>query len=42
MLCSRAQFQDDPTNIFKDIFQRECYGDATETAILKFLEFTVG
>lgn len=41
MLCGRAKFNDDFTNLSKEIPQRECQGDASEAAILKFLEMTV-
>ncbi|RWS08421.1 sodium/potassium-transporting ATPase subunit alpha-like protein [Dinothrombium tinctorium] len=40
MLCSRAEFKAGQENV--PILKRECAGDASETAILKCMEFTVG
>ncbi|CAD5112615.1 DgyrCDS1828 [Dimorphilus gyrociliatus] len=40
MLCNRAEFKHDQDTI--SIQRRECTGDASEVAILKFLELTVG
>ncbi|RWS13285.1 sodium/potassium-transporting ATPase subunit alpha-B-like protein [Dinothrombium tinctorium] len=40
MLCSRAEFK--AGQEFVPILKRECIGDASETAILKCMELTVG
>lgn len=40
MLCSRAEFKAGQENV--PILKRECAGDASETAILKCVEITVG
>lgn len=42
MLCNTATFQDDPENYAKEIHQRECVGDASEVAIFRCMEATVG
>ena len=42
MLCNTASFKDDPENVAKEIEQRECIGDASEVAILRCMEATVG
>ncbi|CAF1414580.1 unnamed protein product [Adineta ricciae] len=42
MLCNTAIFKDDPDNLTKPILQRQSEGDASETAILKCMEATVG
>lgn len=39
-LCNRAKFKDDQME--KPIYQRECAGDASETALLKFTEIVTG
>ena len=41
MLCNTARFQDNPLNMSKEIFQRDCDGDASESAILKCMESAV-
>lgn len=41
MLCNRATFKMDPMNLSRPIVSRQCYGDASETAILKCMEATV-
>ena len=38
MLCSRSEFNDDN----QDIMKRKCSGDASETAILRFMESVDG
>ena len=40
LLCSRAEFK--PNQEFVPIMKRETTGDASETAILKFMELSVG
>lgn len=40
MLCARAEFKGGQDNV--PILKRECVGDASETAILKCMELTVG
>ena len=40
MLCARAQFKGGQENV--PVLKRECVGDASETAILKCMELTVG
>ncbi|CAF0982594.1 unnamed protein product [Adineta steineri] len=42
MLCNTAIFKNDPINISKPVVQRQCEGDASETAILKCMEAAVG
>merc|ERR1712121_482122 len=39
-LCNRAEFKADQDEL--PILRKECTGDASETAILKFVELTVG
>jgi len=39
-LCNRAEFKDNQENV--QILKKECNGDASETAILKFVELSVG
>jgi hypothetical protein len=41
MLCNTATFKDDPLNLLKPIFRRQCDGDASEAAILKCMEASV-
>lgn len=40
MLCARAEFKGGQESV--PILKRECVGDASETAILKCMELTVG
>ncbi|CAF1379193.1 unnamed protein product [Rotaria sordida] len=37
-LCNTATFKDNPSNRSRPIIQRECEGDASEIAILKYME----
>jgi hypothetical protein len=41
MLCNTATFREDSENLLKPIIHRQCDGDASETAILKFMEASV-
>ena len=41
MLCNRADFKQDPENLVRPILERECYGDASEAALLKCVEQSV-
>ena len=41
MLCNRADFKQDPENLQKPVLQRECNGDASESALLKCVELSV-
>jgi sodium/potassium-transporting ATPase subunit alpha len=41
MLCNRADFKQDPENLRKPVLQRECNGDASESALLKCVELSV-
>lgn len=41
MLCNRADFKPDPENLQKPVLQRECNGDASESALLKCVELSV-
>jgi len=41
MLCNRADFKQDPNNLLKPVLQRECNGDASESALLKCVELSV-
>ena len=41
MLCNRADFKQDPENLQKPVLQRECNGDASESALLKCVELAV-
>jgi sodium/potassium-transporting ATPase subunit alpha len=41
MLCNRADFKQDPENLSKPVLQRECNGDASESALLKCVELSV-
>lgn len=41
MLCNRADFKNDPENLRKPVLQRECNGDASESALLKCVELSV-
>jgi len=41
MLCNRADFKQDPENLLKPVLQRECNGDASESALLKCVEISV-
>ncbi|KAL7673335.1 hypothetical protein ACOME3_008194 [Neoechinorhynchus agilis] len=40
ILCSRTEFNADPANMAKQVLQRECLGDASESAILKYAELS--
>ena len=40
MLCNRAEFKLDEENLKKPILQRDCIGDASESAILKCCELS--
>jgi sodium/potassium-transporting ATPase subunit alpha len=42
MLCNRAEFKMDEKNLAKPVLQRECNGDASESAILKCTELSFG
>jgi sodium/potassium-transporting ATPase subunit alpha len=42
MLCNRADFKVDAANLQKPILQRECIGDASESALLKCCELSFG
>ncbi|CAF4018133.1 unnamed protein product [Adineta steineri] len=42
MLCNRADFKQDPDNLSKPVLQRECNGDASESALLKCVEISIG
>lgn len=42
MLCNRADFKSDAKNLDKPVLQRECNGDASESAILKSCELSHG
>ncbi|CAF1084829.1 unnamed protein product [Didymodactylos carnosus] len=41
MLCNRACFKQDAENLKKPVLQRECNGDASESALLKCVELSV-
>jgi sodium/potassium-transporting ATPase subunit alpha len=41
MLCNRADFKQDPENLSLPVLQRECNGDASESALLKCVELSV-
>ncbi len=41
MLCNRADFKQDQENLKKPVLQRECNGDASESALLKCVELSV-
>ncbi|CAG2119688.1 unnamed protein product, partial [Medioppia subpectinata] len=41
-LCSRAEFVDPTDTNADNIMTRQCSGDASETAILRFMESTIG
>lgn len=41
MLCNRADFNPDPDNLSKPVLQRDCNGDASESALLKCVELSV-
>ena len=41
MLCNRADFKQDQDNLKKPVLQRECNGDASESALLKCVELSV-
>jgi len=42
MLCNRADFKQDQENLKKPVLQRECNGDASESALLKCVELSIG
>jgi len=42
MLCNRAEFKNDAGNMQKPVLQRECIGDASESAIIKCCELSFG
>jgi len=42
MLCNRAEFKNDAANLQKPVLQRECIGDASESAIIKCCELSFG
>ena len=42
MLCNRADFKQDQENLKKPVLQRDCNGDASESALLKCVELSVG
>jgi sodium/potassium-transporting ATPase subunit alpha len=37
-LCNRTSFEPDPENLKKPILDRDCIGDASETALVKYIE----
>lgn len=41
MLCNRADFKQDQENLKKPVLQRDCNGDASESALLKCVELSV-
>ena len=41
MLCNRADFKQDQENLKRAVLQRECNGDASESALLKCIELSV-
>jgi hypothetical protein len=41
MLCNTASFREDSENLLKPIIHRHCDSDASEIAILKFMESSV-
>ena len=41
MLCNRADFKNEPENMKKPVLQRDCNGDASESALLKCVELSV-
>ena len=41
MLCNRADFKQDQENLKLPVLQRECNGDASESALLKCVELSV-
>jgi len=41
MLCNRADFKQDSENLSLPVLQRECNGDASESALLKCVEISV-
>ena len=41
MLCNRADFKQDTENLSLPVLQRECNGDASESALLKCVELSV-
>jgi len=41
MLCNTATFRENSENLLKSIIHRQCDGDASEIAILKFMEASV-
>ena len=41
MLCNRADFKQDPENLARPVLQRECHGDASESALLRCVELSV-
>jgi sodium/potassium-transporting ATPase subunit alpha len=42
ILCNRAHFKMSTANLQKPILQRECVGDASESALLKYCELSFG
>ncbi|KAI0988439.1 hypothetical protein GJ496_000212, partial [Pomphorhynchus laevis] len=42
VICNRAEFKNDPENMTKPILLRECNGDASESALLKYAELVKG
>lgn len=42
ILCNKAEFKDEPENLAKDIWKRECNGDASESALLQYSEAVHG
>nr|AOR50755.1 Na+/K+-ATPase alpha subunit [Tridacna squamosa] len=42
MLCNRAEFKNDPENLKQPVLKRECNGDASESALLKCVELSIG
>ncbi|CAF1374203.1 unnamed protein product, partial [Adineta steineri] len=42
MLCNRGDFRQDPENLARPVLEREMYGDASEAALLKCVELSIG
>ncbi|CAF2727607.1 unnamed protein product [Rotaria sp. Silwood2] len=42
MLCNRADFKQDPNNLAQPVLQRQCNGDASEVALIKCVELSMG
>ncbi|CAF0735401.1 unnamed protein product [Brachionus calyciflorus] len=42
ILCNKAEFKSDEENLAKDVWHRECVGDASESALLQYTEAIYG